>query len=148
MGPAGYGKLGTVEDTAAAAALPKWDGCLPMRPPARHAPSFCKTVGELDQITAKSLSLAAQNGDETALLVWQEVGKYLGRAMAILIDVLNPERIVIGSIYARSGQLLRNSMEETIRSEALIHSAKVCEIVPAELGEKIGDIAALSVAIL
>jgi glucokinase len=149
MGPAGYGKLGTVEGYCSGGGIAQVGRLFAHAAIQRGTPlSFCKTVGELDQITAKSLSLAAQNGDETALLVWQEVGKYLGRAMAILIDVLNPERIVIGSIYARSGQLLRKSMEETIRSEALIHSAKVCEIVPAELGEKIGDIAALSVAIL
>ena len=72
----------------------------------------------------------------------------LGRGLAVLVDVLNPERIVIGSIYARSGHLLRAAMEKTLREEALPASLAVCEIVPAALTESVGDRAALCVAMM
>jgi glucokinase len=64
----------------------------------------------------------------------------------MLIDVLNPERIVIGSIYARCREFLQRVMEEEIRREALPLAAGVCEVVPAALGERIGDYASLAVA--
>ena len=63
-----------------------------------------------------------------------------------MIDILNPERIVLGSIFARCSDLLVPSMEKVLKYEALTLSREVCEILPAELGEQIGDYAALSVA--
>ena len=66
--------------------------------------------------------------------------------MSILMDLLNPEAIVIGSIYARAGEYMRAGMEAVIEKETLPGNAKACRILPAGLGEKIGDIAALSVA--
>ena len=66
----------------------------------------------------------------------------------MLIDILKPERIVIGSIFARSEDLLREGMERVINKEALPQSAECCKIVPAALGEKIGDYAAVSAALL
>ena len=63
-----------------------------------------------------------------------------------MIDILNPELIVIGSIYARTEDLLKPLMEEVLSKEALPLANKVCRVVPAALGESIGDFAALSVA--
>ena len=149
LGPVGYGKQGSVEGFCSGGGIAQVGRTFALAAIQQgNPPSFCQTIGDLDKITAKSLALAAQQGDEVAIAVWQAVGHYLGKALAVLIDIINPERIVIGSIFARSGELLRKPMEETIRAEALSHAAKVCEIVPAELGEAIGDIAALSVATL
>ena len=67
-------------------------------------------------------------------------------ALAVLIDILNPERIVIGSIYARAERHFKDGALSAIRREALSLSSGVCEIVPAGLGDSIGDIAALSIA--
>ena len=72
----------------------------------------------------------------------------MGKGLSVLIDVLNPERIVIGSIFARSENLLREGMERVINTEALPQSLKCCKIVPATLGEKIEDYAAIAAALL
>lgn len=80
--------------------------------------------------------------------VYRLSGKYLGKGLAILIDLLNPERIVIGSIFARSQSLLWEAAKLEIEKEALPLSASVCRIVPAELGEQIGDYAAIATALL
>ena len=73
-------------------------------------------------------------------------GLYMADGTAILIDLFNPEAIVIGSIYARAGEYMKAGMEAVIEKEALPGNVKACRILPAGLGEKIGDIAALSVA--
>jgi glucokinase len=70
----------------------------------------------------------------------------LGKGVSILIDVLNPEVIVIGSVFQRSENLLREHMENYLQKEALERSRAVCRVVPAALGNSIGDYAALSVA--
>ena len=68
--------------------------------------------------------------------------------MAILIDILNPERIVIGSVFQRSEELLREHMDRILEKECLSYARNVCKVVPAALTENIGDYAALSVAAL
>lgn len=149
-GPMGYYKIGSVEGFCSGGGLRQ----LGQRY-ALHAlregrtPSFCPTEADLDSITALSMANAAHADppDETALAVWEECGRRLGYAMAILIDLLNPERIVLGSIYARSADLLVEAMNRVLREECLAPNLSVCEIVPAELTETVGDIAALTVAI-
>jgi len=70
----------------------------------------------------------------------------LGYTLSILMDVINPDVIVIGSIFARSQNLLREAMEEVINREALSYA--VCPVVPAGLAEKVGDYAAIAAAML
>jgi len=66
--------------------------------------------------------------------------------LSVLIDLFNPERIVIGSVFARSEELFRGEMEAVIAREALAEAAAVCTVVPAALGDAIGDYAAVAVA--
>ena len=99
-----------------------------------------------DNVTAKTIAEAAMNGDKLAGAIYRRCGEKLGCALSILIDILNPEKIVIGSIFQRSGQLLVESMNEVIKKEALEISAQCCKIVPAMLGDDIGDYAAIGVA--
>ena len=66
--------------------------------------------------------------------------------LSILIDLLNPEKIVLGGIYMRSAELLNRKMYEVLEREALPQALSVCQIVPAGLGESIGDLAAVLVA--
>lgn len=96
--------------------------------------------------SARELAERAKKGDKTALAVWADTGKYLGRLLSLLIDLLNPERIVIGSIYVRAGEFMQEEMLRVLREETLEKSLAACRILPAELGESLGDIAALSVA--
>ena len=64
----------------------------------------------------------------------------------MVIDLLNPEKIVIGSIYIRNRSIMEPFVLQEIEREALSHARRVCRVVPAGLGEQIGDYAALSVA--
>ena len=149
-GPMGYYKIGSVEGFCSGGGLRQLGQRYALRALREgRTPSFCPTEDDLDSITALSMANAAHADppDETALAVWEECGRRLGYAMAILIDLLNPERIVLGSIYARSADLLVDAMNRVLREECLAPNLSVCEILPAELTETVGDIAALTVAI-
>jgi glucokinase len=89
---------------------------------------------------------AYQAGSKEALDVFTYAGYYLGRGFAILADTLNPERIILGGIGMRLGEALLAPAKRVFHEEALPQAAEACEIVPAQLGEAIGDIAALCAA--
>jgi glucokinase len=97
-------------------------------------------------LTAKDVADAAQHGDELARRIIHRTGSRLGEALAILVDLFNPERIVIGGLAMRMGESLLAPARLAMEQEALAASARNCQIVPAALGEQIGDVAALCVA--
>lgn len=111
-------------------------------------PAYFKPGMAPGDVTAKAIAEAAKGGDETALRVFEICGTQLGRGLAIVMDLLNLERIVIGSIFARAEELLRPAMEAEISREALAATSGCCTVLSAELGERIGDYAALSVALM
>ena len=98
--------------------------------------------------TAATVAAAAQAGDALALRIYGKSAETLGSGLALLVDILNPECIVIGSVYARNEELFREKMPEVLVRQALPASLAACRILPAALGESIGDVAALSVAML
>lgn len=147
FGPVGYGKTGSFEGFCSGggiAALGKIMATQKLQ--MGKSVSYCKNADELEKITAKSIAEAAYAGNDDAEEVYRICGEKLGAGLSILIDILNPEVIVIGSVFQRSENLLRCEMEKKIREETLFYSRKVCRIVSAALTENIGDYAALSVA--
>ena len=108
--------------------------------------AFCKNYEDIDKINAKILADFADEGDETAIEVYKICGEKLGLGLSILVDILNPEKIVIGSIFARSHNLLWEAVNAVMKKECLPFAYEVCKVVPAELGEEIGDFAVLAVA--
>ena len=96
--------------------------------------------------SAKDIAIAAKNGDAYAKTVFETFGRDLGRGIAYIVDILNPEVIVIGSIFERAKELIEPFMYETLKEEALAYSVEAVKILPAKLGDSIGDKAALSVA--
>jgi glucokinase len=98
-------------------------------------------------LTAKDVADAAREGDALAQQIVDDTGARLGEALAILVDLLNPEMIVVGGIGMRLGESLLAPARAAMQREALPAAAQACRIVPAALGERIGDIAATCVAI-
>ncbi len=138
-GPVGYGKAGSFEGYCSGGGLAK----LGMK---MYSLYSGETLLDPSDLTAKSIAEAAKQGDKLALAIYRKCGEKLGAGLSVLIDILNPERIVIGSIFQRSGELMKDIMNEVISREALTVSARCCEIVPALLGDEIGDFAAIGVA--
>ena len=130
-GPVGYGKAGSFEGFCSGGGL------------SRLAAGRIAGHGRL---SAKELAELANAGNAEALAVWEESGRYLGRALSLLIDILNPEVIVLGSLYMRSGRLLESAMREELERETLVGPLRACRIVAAELGESTGVMSAIAVA--
>lgn len=147
-GPVGYGKRGSVEGFTSGGGIAQLGKIAALeRLQCGKSTAYCNDISELDKITAKTIADAAKQGDETAISVYENTGEMLGRIVSILIDIINPDKIVIGSIYQRSGELLEKSMRAVIEREALADSRASAEIVPAKLGDEIGDVAAIALAV-
>ena len=147
FGPSGYGKVGSFEGFCSGGGIAQLGKTFALERLQRgETLPYCKNKDELGVITAKLLADYAREGDETALETYRVCGEKLGEGLSILIDVLNPQAIVIGSVFARAEDLLRAPMEKVLKREALAYSLGNCRIVPAALGEEIGDYAALAVS--
>lgn len=143
FGPVGYGKSGSFEGFCSGGGIAQLGQTVAKENSQMGNPvSFAE-----GEITAKSIADAAKNGDENAIAVYRQCGTMLGKGLSILIDILNPEMIVLGSIFQRSEELLRDAMTKVIEQETLALSRNVCRIEPALLGDSLGDIAALCVAV-
>ena len=99
-----------------------------------------------NKLSAYEICELAKVGDATAMRVIEQSAKMLGSGLALLVDLLNPQRIIIGSIYSRNEELFRPIMDRVLAEEALSVSYASCEVVPSLLGEQLGDMAALGIA--
>ena len=147
-GPVGFGKEGSFEGWCSGGGIAQVGQTMARQRIQMGAKTaYCSSLDELPAVTAKSIAEAAYAGDETAREVYRMVARYLGRGLALIIDVLNPEVIILGSIFGRSRDLIEPYMLEVVHREAIGFSAAKCRIVPAGLGEHIGDMAALVLAV-
>lgn len=147
-GPVGYGKAGSFEGFCSGNGIAQLARMMILEKiQMGECPAICENIEQLSSVTAKTVAQAANAGDPLAQQVYEISGHYMGRALSILIDILNPEMIILGSVYERSGCLMAKAMEKVLEKETLAISRKVCRIVPAKLGDRIGDYAALSVAL-
>lgn len=141
-GPVGYNKAGSFEGFCSGGGIAQ----LARRRTAEFAGASTLQRLAPAQLTARAVGEAAAAGDALALAIWREVGERLGEALAWFIDILNPERIVIGSIYQRCERFIAPGMQGVIAREALPDSARDCRVLPAVLGDEIGSYAAVAIA--
>lgn len=133
-GPRLYGKPGSWEGFSSGAGIA---ALARLRFPARFAAN----------VSAADVVQLARAGDSAAQAVVAESAQILGRGIALLIDLLNPEAVVLGSLAVRAGDLFLPTVRDVVAQEALAASAEACAILPTALGEQLGDVAALSVAL-
>lgn len=146
-GPVGYGKAGSFEGYCSGGGMKELCRLMEQaRHPGVDTVVFSGKEYLLKDVSAKIIFNEAKKGDSFALEIVDVCARYLGKGLAVIVDILNPERIVLGSIFVRGEELLRERMEEQLAKESLKEAKEVCEIVPASLGESLGDVAALSVA--
>jgi glucokinase len=145
-GPVGYHKPGSAEGWVSGGGVAQWVTALIDEARKAREASILTDRPREHRVTARDVGLAADKGDDLACRIVEKLGEKLGEALAILVDILNPERIVIGGLAMRMGERLLEPARRTLAREALPHSVAVCEVVPAALGENIGDVAALCIA--
>ena len=128
-GPVGYNKEGSAEGFCSGAGMAR----------------LAKIRKGLD-LTTKELFARVRAGDPDCTEVFRESAEKLATILAFTIDILNPEVIALGGVFMRNADLFMPVVDPILDREALPLARKVCRIVPAELGENIGDYAALAVA--
>ncbi len=133
-GPLGFGKRGSWESFASGAGLVQL-----------AAEMFPARWSQESPIA--SLVTAMIENDREALLVAEAAGQWMGRGLALLIDALNPQIIVFGSLGVVLGERIFAPARKVIAAEALPESAAACELQPSVLGKQIGDVAALMAAL-
>ena len=149
FGPVGFGKRGSFEGFCSGNGIAQLGYTMANEQvQSGNRPLYFPIGAKAEDITAKSIAEAAYAGDSTAIEVYKTCGEYLGKGLAVIIDILNPEKIIIGSIFSRSHDLLWASAKKVIDKEALPQAASCCQVTPAVLGESIGDYAALATALL
>ena len=147
-GPVGFGKAGSFEGFCSGGGIAQLAQTVVSEKLTKgESVAFCPNIEMAAELTAKDVALAARVGDPAAEEIIRISGEYLGRGLAVLIDIINPQCIVIGSIYARNEMLFKPHVDRILEEEAIPSAVEVCQIKPALLGDSIGDFAALCVAL-
>jgi glucokinase len=109
----------------------------------RHPGSILETSGDL---TSEMIYEAGLKGDELALEVFRRMGVYLGVGLANLINILNPEMIVIGGGVVNGWELFEKDMHHQVAERAFPLPAAQVKIVPGECGDDAGLLGAARLA--
>ncbi len=128
-GPVGYNKAGSAEGFCSGAGIAR----------------LAKIRKGLD-LTTKEIFARVRAGDPDCTEVFRESAEKLATILAYTIDIINPEVIALGGVFMRNADLFMSVVNPILEQEALPFALKACRIVPAELGERIGDYAALAIA--
>ncbi len=148
-GPIGFNKIGSFEGFCSGGGLSQLGYKKALESAEKGVmPLYYSENMSANDVTAKAIAEAARQGDKAAIEVFKICGEKLGLGLSIIIDILNPERIIIGSIFIRCNDLLLPHTQKIIEKEALTPAAKCCKVLPAALGENIGDYAAVATAII
>lgn len=99
-------------------------------------------AAEGGEITPYMVAKAAEAGDPVAKRIFEIVGEYIGIGLTSVINLLNPEKVIIGGGVAEAGDLLLNPIRKTIKERAMVVAGSAVEIVPAQLGNSAGVIGA------
>lgn len=140
-GPVGYGKAGSFEGFCSGGAIPQLVRFLPRADKPPDVASWLRR-----HPTTRDVGAAARRGDRVARRVLAEAGRRLGEALAVLLDVLNPECVVLGTVYRANRAFLTPAMEAVLERETLPAARRACRILPAELGRQLGNYGALCAA--
>ncbi len=94
------------------------------------------------EITPYIVSEAAKQGDPVAQRIFTKTGEYIGFGLVSVINLLNPEKVIIGGGVAGAGDILFDPIRKVIKERAMKVAGSAVEIVPAKLGNNAGVIGA------
>jgi len=142
-GPVGFGKAGSFEGFCSGGGIARLAAARIATRSSPPPPWYDSVRGT----TTRDIAAAAHGGEPLALEIMEIAGQKLGEALALIIDTLNPECIVLGGFYPHCENLLAGPMRQALSREALPSALAACRILPAELGPTIGSHGALAVAL-
>lgn len=104
--------------------------------------------GDRNAVDSQAVGLAAAAGDPTAIGLLADAGRHIGIAIASLMHLFNPQRFILGGGVSQVGDLLFEPVRATVRDWAMspLYWQGV-DIVPAALGDDVGLLGALALAL-
>lgn len=106
-----------------------------------------KIAGSLEAVDMKALLAAVKQSDPFALEVWEEYIDRLAQGIGMLVQTLNPDAIILGTIATHNKELVMNPLKQALPHFAWGVPLKYCRIEPSQLGNDIGKLGALALAI-
>ena len=103
--------------------------------------------GLLENLDMLSLENAARDGVEYAVRLWEEMCLRDAQAFGMLMNIFNPEKIVLGTIAYAAGDFFMAPVKKYLPDFAWQETLEVCEIVPSMLKREIGSYAGLAGAL-
>ncbi|MFC7548391.1 ROK family glucokinase [Plantactinospora sp. GCM10030261] len=143
----GCGRLGCIEQYASGSALVRFARSGARQEPDRATLLLDLAGGDPEAVTGRMVTSAAQAGDPVSAEAFAQLGRWLGMAMADLVQILDPQMVVIGGGVIDAGELLLGPTDRSYR-ESLAQRGRlpVAEIRPAELGNDAGVVGAADLA--
>ena len=103
--------------------------------------------GRIEDVRSEHVLEAARQGDVLALQLVEETAYYMGWGIANLVNVLNPDIVLLGTIAIAAGDLLLDPIRKTVSQFAMTRPAEAVKIAPAQLGDTLGDLAAVALVV-
>ena len=101
----------------------------------------------IENVKSEHVLTAARTGDTLALQLVEETAYYMGWGIANLVNILNPNIVLLGTIAIAAGDLLLNPIRKTVSEFAMTRPAEAVKIAPAQLGDTLGDLAAIALVV-
>ncbi len=101
----------------------------------------------IDNIKSEHVIEAARQGDALALKLVDETAYYMGWGIANVVNILNPDIVLLGTIAIAAGDLLLVPIRRTVSAFAMTRPVEAVKIMPAQLGEALGDLAAIALVV-
>jgi len=105
-----------------------------------------KSAHDLRFVTPAMIAEAAAEGDIVSIETIEETGYYIGIGVSNAINMLNPDKVVIGGGVAQAGELLFDAIRRTAEVNAIYTALRACEILPAALGDDAGVLGGAALA--
>jgi glucokinase len=143
----GCGRLGCIEQYGSGSALVRFARAVARQEPTQAARLLDIADGEPAAITGQMVTVAAKAGDHASCAAFAEIGRWLGASLADLVQILDPQVLVIGGGVIEAGELLlgpvRRAYLDALAQRARLGVAPIC---PAELGNAAGVVGAADLA--
>ncbi|WP_458984738.1 ROK family transcriptional regulator [Pontibacter sp. CAU 1760] len=96
------------------------------------------TPAQLEQLEPKLIIAAANEGDQYAINILAEAGRHLGKGIAILIQLFNPELIILSGIIAEAKQYITIPIQQSVNTYCMTQLRESTSIAVSDLGKDAG----------
>jgi predicted NBD/HSP70 family sugar kinase len=93
-------------------------------------------ISDVEDISAKSIIDCAREGDDVSKNILLESARYLGLAISSIVNILSPQKVVLGKDFVLYSDIVLEHMKEIVMCKALKQTSKDVEITESKLGER------------